>query len=49
MVSPFIPLVSLASKQLINQFYSILCSDFAIKRIDEPFITRDDNLDEWAL
>ncbi|PTB36489.1 uncharacterized protein TrAFT101_010374 [Trichoderma asperellum] len=27
----------------------ILCSDFAIKRIDEPFITRDDNLDEWAL
>ncbi|KAJ4858355.1 pep3/Vps18/deep orange family domain-containing protein [Trichoderma breve] len=27
----------------------ILCSDFAIKRIDEPFITRDDNPDEWAL
>ncbi|PNP47157.1 hypothetical protein THARTR1_10662 [Trichoderma harzianum] len=23
--------------------------DFAIKRIDEPFITRDDNPDEWAL
>ncbi|PHH86933.1 hypothetical protein CDD83_9564 [Cordyceps sp. RAO-2017] len=28
---------------------SILCSDFAIKRIDEPFITRNDNPDEWAL
>ncbi|KFA63510.1 hypothetical protein S40285_00332 [Stachybotrys chlorohalonatus IBT 40285] len=27
----------------------ILCSDFAIKRIDEPFITRNDNRDEWAL
>ena len=28
---------------------SILCSDFAIKRIDEPFITRDDRPEEWAL
>ncbi|EQL03485.1 vacuolar protein sorting protein DigA [Ophiocordyceps sinensis CO18] len=27
----------------------ILCSDFAIKRIDEPFITRNDNREEWAL
>ncbi|KAG6156768.1 hypothetical protein E4U23_001226 [Claviceps purpurea] len=27
----------------------ILCSDFAIKRIDEPFITADDNPDEWAV
>ncbi|POR31351.1 Vacuolar protein sorting-associated protein [Tolypocladium paradoxum] len=27
----------------------ILCSDFAIKRIDEPFITRNDNRDDWAL
>ncbi|KAG5968152.1 hypothetical protein E4U58_001969 [Claviceps cyperi] len=27
----------------------ILCSDFAIKRIDEPFITADDNADEWAV
>ncbi|KND92396.1 Vacuolar protein sorting-associated protein [Tolypocladium ophioglossoides CBS 100239] len=27
----------------------LLCSDFAIKRIDEPFITRNDNRDEWAL
>jgi hypothetical protein len=28
---------------------SILCSDFAIKRIDEPFITKDDDLSAWAL
>lgn len=27
----------------------ILCSDYAIKRIDEPFIRSDDNLSEWAL
>jgi hypothetical protein len=27
----------------------ILCSDFAIKRIDEPFITKDDDLSAWAL
>ncbi|KAK6950288.1 hypothetical protein Daesc_008614 [Daldinia eschscholtzii] len=27
----------------------ILCSDYAIKRIDEPFITADDDKSEWAL
>ncbi|KAI5459961.1 Pep3/Vps18/deep orange family-domain-containing protein [Mariannaea sp. PMI_226] len=27
----------------------ILCSDLAIKRIDEPFITKSDDLNEWAL
>ncbi|CAK7226014.1 tethering complex subunit [Sporothrix bragantina] len=27
----------------------ILCSDFAIKKIDEPFIRADDNKNEWAL
>ncbi|QPH16509.1 hypothetical protein C2857_001176 [Epichloe festucae Fl1] len=27
----------------------LLCSDFAIKRIDEPFITADDDPDEWAV
>ncbi|KAI8660600.1 hypothetical protein NCS57_01037800 [Fusarium keratoplasticum] len=27
----------------------ILCSDLAIKRIDEPFITHDDDVNEWAL
>jgi len=29
--------------------YSILCSDYAIKRIDEPFVTAADDLSEWAL
>lgn len=28
---------------------SILCSDFAIKRIDEPFTSKDDDPNEWAL
>ncbi|KAI1326412.1 vacuolar protein sorting protein-like protein DigA [Xylariaceae sp. FL0255] len=27
----------------------ILCSDYAIKRIDEPFIGPDEDADEWAL
>ncbi|KAI0841567.1 Pep3/Vps18/deep orange family-domain-containing protein [Hypoxylon sp. FL0890] len=27
----------------------ILCSDYAIKRIDEPFITPEDDKSEWAL
>jgi len=29
--------------------YSILCSDFAIKRIDEPFVLPTDDMNEWAL
>jgi hypothetical protein len=28
---------------------SILCSDFAIKRIDEPFVLDSDDRNEWAL
>jgi hypothetical protein len=28
---------------------SILCSDFAIKRIDEPFVLETDDRNEWAL
>lgn len=32
------------------RFYpSILCSDFAIKRIDEPFVLPTDDRNEWAL
>lgn len=27
----------------------ILCGDYAIKRIDEPFVTVNDDLSEWAL
>ena len=28
---------------------SILCSDYAIRRIDEPFLKSDDDKNEWAL
>jgi hypothetical protein len=28
---------------------SILCSEFAIKRIDEPFITAQDNASDWLV
>lgn len=28
---------------------SILCSDYAIKKIDEPFVKDDDDKNEWAL
>jgi len=32
-----------------NKPNSILCSDFAIKRIDEPFVLETDDKNEWAL
>jgi hypothetical protein len=28
---------------------SVLCSDLAIRQIDEPFVTAKDNQAEWAL
>jgi len=28
---------------------SILCSEFAVKAIDQPFIGPEDDKDEWAL
>lgn len=28
---------------------SVLCSEMAIKQIDEPFITAADDKNEWAL
>ena len=28
---------------------SILCGDFAIKLIDEPFVSDTDDKEEWAL
>ena len=34
---------------LICNVNSILCSDFAIKRIDEPFVLPTDDRNEWAL
>ena len=30
-------------------FVSILCNDFAIRLIEEPFIRDTDNKDEWAI
>lgn len=36
----------LADDELLN---SILCSEFAIKIIDEPFVKTDEDLAEWAL
>lgn len=37
-----------SSNQILDKC-SILCSEFAIKKIDEPFVTEVDNSDEWAL
>lgn len=34
---------------IANSTPSILCSDFAIKRIDEPFVTSADDRNEWGL
>lgn len=34
---------------MLTSSHSILCSDYAIKRIDEPFVTVEDNKGEWAL
>lgn len=28
---------------------SILCSDYAIRRINEPFVKEDEDKEEWAL
>lgn len=28
---------------------SILCSDYAIRRIDEPFVKKEEDLTDWAL
>lgn len=36
-------------QQLLTVPCSILCSEYAIKRIDEPFIGPDDDVHEWAL
>jgi hypothetical protein len=29
--------------------FSVLCSDMAIKQIDEPFVSAKDDVDEWIL
>jgi hypothetical protein len=40
-------LSSLESRQLT--VHSVLCSEMAVKLIDEPFITATDDKEEWAL
>jgi hypothetical protein len=32
-----------------NVVHSVLCSEMAVKMIDEPFIAEGDNREEWAL
>lgn len=34
---------------LTRRNYSILCSEYAIRRIDEPFVKVEDDLEDWAL
>ena len=34
---------------LANLYRSILCSDIAVKIIDEPFVGLEDDENEWAL
>lgn len=34
---------------LLTMQCSILCSEFAVKAIDQPFIGPEDDKDEWAL
>ena len=34
---------------MLTLYDSILCSDYAIKRIDEPFIKEGEDLSDWAL
>lgn len=32
-----------------NHLCSVLCSDLAVKQIDEPFVLSSDDRNEWAL
>ena len=34
---------------MLTWYDSILCSDYAIKRIDEPFTKEGEDLSDWAL
>ena len=41
---------SVSFRRLANLMVSsLLCSEMAVKQIDEPFIQSNDNLEEWAL
>jgi hypothetical protein len=32
-----------------NNVSSVLCSDMAVKQIDEPFVAASESRDDWAL
>ena len=34
---------------VLTSSFSVLCSDMAVKQIDEPFVTASESRDEWAL
>lgn len=33
----------------LTGYKSILCGEYGIKQIDEPFVHATDNADEWAI
>ena len=37
------------TERCLSHFNSVLCNDFAIKLIEEPFVSDSDNRNEWAL
>jgi hypothetical protein len=34
---------------MLTRYCSILCSDYAIRRINEPFVKEGEDTEEWAL
>jgi hypothetical protein len=47
LIAPLLSMIVMIESKLTSD--SILCSDYAIKRIDEPFVLVTDDLKEWAL
>jgi hypothetical protein len=48
-LSPSYAWVSFKLEELLTDVLSVLCSDMAIKQVDEPFVSAKDNVDEWIL
>jgi hypothetical protein len=36
-------------EQVVLTYCSVLCSEMAVKQVDEPFITANDDRNEWAI
>jgi hypothetical protein len=47
-VGKFLPSLTACGKDA-NDADSVLCSEMAVKLIDEPFIKNSDDREEWAL